>query len=78
MRIPLVHQGGEPDVTVRLQSRFGAAVRELTATRVAARGTTIQVDLPLAPLASGRYSIVFTARNSLGSAVESVDFGVTP
>ena len=78
VRIPLVHQGGEPEVTVRLQSRFGAAVRELTATRMAASGTTIQVDVPLASLASGRYSIVFTARNSLGSAVESVDFGVTP
>lgn len=78
VRIPLIHQGVEPDVTVRLQSRFGAAVRELTATRVAALGTTIQVDVPLAPLASGRYSLVFTARNSLGSAVESVDFGVTP
>ncbi|MEQ1910705.1 MAG: VWA domain-containing protein [Vicinamibacterales bacterium] len=78
VRIPLVHQGGEPEVTVRLQSRFGAAVRELTPTRVAALETAIQVDVPLAPLASGRYSLVFTARNSLGSAVESVDFGVTP
>ena len=78
VRIPLVHQGGEPDVTVRLQSRFCAAVRELTATRVATLGSTIQVDVSLAPLASGRYSLVFTARNSLGSAVESVDFGVTP
>lgn len=78
VRIPLVHEGAEPDVTVRLQSRFGAAIRDLTATRVATIGTTIQVDLPLAPLASGRYALVFSARNSLGSATESVDFGVTP
>ena len=77
VRLPLVHQGSEPIVTVRL-SRFGASVRELTPMPVATLGTTIQVDLPLAPLASGRYSLVFTARNSLGSAVESVDFGVTP
>jgi len=78
VRIPLVHRGGEPDVTARLQSRFGAAVRDLTAMHVAALGTTLQVDVPLAPLASGHYSLVFTARNSLGSAVESVDFAVTP
>ena len=78
VRIPVVHQGGEPEVTVRLQSRFGTRVQELTPTRLTAPGSTIQVDLSLAPLASGRYSLVFTARNNLGTAVESLEFGVTP
>jgi VWFA-related protein len=78
VRIPLINQGGPPQVTVQLQNRFGAAIRQVPATVLASSGTTVQADLPLAPLASGGYTLVFTVRNNLGSAVESVDFGVTP
>lgn len=75
-RVPLVTQGDTPAVSARLQSRFGSPVRDVPA--VVGDAGTVQVSLPLASLASGAYSLVLTARNGLGTAVESVDFGVTP
>lgn len=78
VRIPLTTHGDTPQVSARLQSRFGSPVRDLHATVLSEQGGTVQIALPLASLASGAYSLVLTARNSLGTAVESVDFGVTP
>jgi len=78
VRIPLLAHGDAAAVSARLQSRFGSPVRDLPATVLGEEGQIVQVALPLASLASGAYSLVLTARNSLGSAVESVDFSVTP
>ena len=78
VRIPLVNQGSAPQIGVQLQSRYGSPIRELPMTLLASPGTTVQVDLPLAPMASGTYSLVITARSGLGTVAESIEFGVTP
>lgn len=78
VRIPVVSRGGEPTVTVRLQSRFGAAMRELPVTPVGRMKDVVQVDLPLAALASGGYMLEFAARSDLGSATDRLEFTVTP
>lgn len=78
VRVPLVGSGAVPELTARLHSRFGSPVRDLSATVLAGSSRIVQVELPLASLASGAYAVVFTARDSQGAVVESVDFIVTP
>lgn len=78
VRLPVVSRQGAVTVTARV-SRFGSVVRDLPAV-VTTRGslTTAQVDLPLAPLASGAYAIEWTARDGGTTIAERLDFVVTP
>ena len=77
-RIPVSSGGSVPVVTARLQSRFGAALRELPVSSAPSSTTVFQVDLPLAAFASGGYMLEFSARSSLGSAIDRIEFTVTP
>jgi len=77
-RIPVSTGGAAPVVTARLQSRFGAALRELPVSNAPSSTTVFQVDLPLAAFASGGYMLEFSARSSLGSAIDRIEFTVTP
>jgi VWFA-related protein len=77
-RIPVSSGGSAPAVTARLQSRFGAALRELPVINAPSSTNVFQVDLPLAAFASGGYTLEFSARSSLGSAIERIEFTVTP
>jgi VWFA-related protein len=79
VRIPLITAGDEqPAITVRLQSRFGNPLRDLRVARSATAAGAVQVDLPLASLASGGYMLEFAARGSGAAATERVEFSVTP
>jgi VWFA-related protein len=77
-RLPVVTAGELPTVTARLQSRFGGALRDLPTTTAPDAPRVFQVDLPLAALASGGYAVEFSARGAGGSAVDRVEFTVTP
>jgi VWFA-related protein len=68
----------QPTVTVRLQSRFGSPLRDLHVSSSTVRPGAVQVDLPLAPLASGGYLLEFAARSARGSVTERLEFVVTP
>lgn len=66
-----------PDVSVRL-TRFGAVVRNLALTAISAASNRWQIDLPLAPLAAGRYTLEFEARASTASSIDRVEFEIAP
>jgi len=78
VRIPVMSPDAQPTVGVRLQSRVGGPLRDLEISPAPGSQNLWQVDLPLASLASGGYMLEFTARNSLGSAIDRVEFAVTP
>jgi len=78
VRIPVMSPDAEPTVGVRLQSRVGGPLRDLAISPAPGSQNLWQVDLPLASFASGTYMLEFTARNSLGSAIDRVEFTVTP
>jgi VWFA-related protein len=78
VRVPVISRDGEPTVTVRLQSRFGAAMRDLPVTRVGTMKDAVQVELPLAALASGGYMIEFAAHSATSAVTDRLEFVVTP
>ncbi len=78
VRVPIVNAGGPVDVSARLTSGFGAAMRELTVARPDGAHAYAQVDIPLAGLASGSYAIQFTARGTTGTVVDRIAFNVRP
>ena len=65
-------------VTARLLSRFSRPMGDLVVTRSGTLEDVAQVDVPLAALAAGGYAIEFNARNPLGSALDRLEFIVTP
>jgi hypothetical protein len=78
IRIPVFTTGPAPVVSARLVSGFGGAMRPLIVSPVPSRPTQFQVDVPLAALANGAYTIEWTARTPDGEARESLPFRVTP
>jgi VWFA-related protein len=66
----------EPRVSARLLSAIGGQMRTLDVRSAPAGGS--QVDLPLAGLAAGEYSVEFAAANGASQATETVTFRVTP
>jgi len=77
-RIPVSSGGAPPVVTARLLSRFGAPLRDMPVIIAPSSTTIFQVDLPLAAFASGGYILEFSARNDGASAVDRIEFTVTP
>jgi len=67
--------GAAPLLTARLLNRAGHAVRELTVASSAIGDNTI--DLPLAGLAAGEYSVEVTASGSGNNARDRIGFRVT-
>ncbi|MGC4082326.1 MAG: VWA domain-containing protein [Vicinamibacterales bacterium] len=78
VRVPVIAGAAQPTVTARLNSGFGQTLRALTTADAPGVADVVQVDLPLASLASGRYIVEFTARSGASAAVERVEFVVTP
>lgn len=68
---------GAPEVSGRLRSTLGRAMRDLPVTR--GSGSDLhQIELPLAGLAAGEYTVELVARSGGGEAVQAVTFRVTP
>ena len=77
IRVPAYGSGGQFAVTATLQSRFGKTMRDLGVEAMSTTGV-YQLDLPLAALAAGDYSVEIVAKSSAGQAKEVVNFRVTP
>jgi hypothetical protein len=78
IRMPVFTVAAAPTVTARLLNGAGGAMRELAVSPVPTRPTAYQVDVPLAALATGTYTIEWTARTAGGEATDSLPFRVTP
>jgi hypothetical protein len=68
---------GEPRVAARLLNRVGGEMRILDV-ETTAIADVYQVDVPLAGLAAGEYSVQFSAVSGARETSESVTFRVTP
>jgi hypothetical protein len=68
---------GEPQVSARLLNRVGGEMRTLTV-ETTAIADVYQVDVPLAGLAAGEYSVQFSAASGGRDTSESITFRVTP
>jgi len=77
IRVPAYAPNGAPEVTAKLASKLGSTMRELIV-NPGPRPNTYQIDLPLAGLASGDYSVQFVVKSAEGQAKDSVEFHVTP
>jgi hypothetical protein len=64
-------------VSARLVSKLGSAMRDLSVARGPAPNL-FQIDLPLAGLASGGYTVEFVASSPAGEAKDNLAFRVTP
>ncbi len=76
IRVAAYASQGEPLVSARLLSTIGGEMRDLAVQR--ASDGVHQVDLPLAGLVAGEYSVEFIAADGSRTARESVTFRVTP
>jgi hypothetical protein len=76
IRLPVYTAGAAPEVSARLVSRFGGVMRELAVTRADA-GDWYQVDVPLAGLAMGDYTVEFSASTADGRVNDRVAIRVT-
>jgi VWFA-related protein len=77
IRLPAYAADGSPVVSAQLVSKLGSAMRDLTVVPGPVP-SLYQVDLPLAGLASGGYTVEFVARSPTGEAKDSLAFRVTP
>jgi VWFA-related protein len=77
IRLPVYATAGSPVVSARLVSKLGSAMRDLAVAPGPAPGL-YQIDLPLAGLASGGYTVEFIATSPAGEAKDSLAFRVTP
>jgi VWFA-related protein len=77
IRVPAYASQGAPEVTARLVSVLGAAMRDLAVQRGPA-ADLYQIDLPLAGLVAGEYRVELAARGLGIAATEVVAFRVTP
>jgi VWFA-related protein len=77
IRVPVYAAGGQPQMSGRLLSGLGGAMRDL-AVAPTSSADLYQIDLPLAGLAAGEYAVEIVATGSGAEARESVTFRVTP
>jgi len=78
VRIPVFSTGVKPTVSARLVTSFGSAMRDLVVVPTPSRPNEYQVDVPLAALANGSYTVEWTARTAEGEIHDRVAFRVTP
>jgi len=78
VRIPVFSTGEKPKVSARLVTSFGSAMRDLAVVPTPLRPNEYQVDVPLAALANGSYTVEWTARTAEGEIHDRVAFRVTP
>jgi hypothetical protein len=77
LRVPAYAAGGNPTVTARLMGRTSATIRDLPV-RPAPAPDTFQLDLPLAGLANGDYTIELTVAAGDVQARQAVPFRLVP
>jgi hypothetical protein len=77
IRVPAYAPDGAPQVTATLASRIGSSMRDLPVTP-GSKPNLYQIDLPLAGLASGDYSVQFLVKSPDGQAKDALEFRVTP
>ncbi len=77
IRLPVYADGGHADVSARLVSRAGRAMRTLTAEPGPLAGQQ-QFDLPLAGLPAGEYRLEVTAARDGRAVSDALDFRVVP
>jgi VWFA-related protein len=77
VRVSIFAAEGEPVVTARLLNRLGGEMRPFPVETTANAGV-YQVDVPLAGLAAGEYSVQFLATAGGRQASDRVTFRVTP
>ena len=79
IRVPAYAPGGAPDITARLVNAVGKgqSMRPLTIQPAATPDGRAQIELPLAGLASGDYSVEITAASPAGQATDTLRFRVT-
>ena len=77
IRVPAYAPGAAPALSAHLAGRQGAAMREL-AVGPGPEPDVFQIDLPLAGLAAGEYSVKVTARSPAGEAADQIVFRVVP
>src|SRR5262249_927786 len=75
VRVPAYGQNGPPTITVRLLARGGNVMRELPVETQA--DGTYQVDVPLAGLAPGEYSLELVAQGEGAESKDTLRFRVT-
>lgn len=76
VRVPAYAADGAPSVTARLVSKLGSVMRDLTVAE-GPRPHVYQIDVPLAGLAVGDYSVQFVAKSSAGESRDDLPFRVT-
>jgi VWFA-related protein len=76
IRVPAYAPDGAPAVTARLMNKLGSPMRELTVGE-APKANLYQIDLPLAGLAAGEYSVQFVAKSPAGESRDDLPFRVT-
>jgi hypothetical protein len=77
IRVPVYGRDPSIEVTATLASKLGSAMRSLTATPVPDTWL-YEIDLPLAGLAAGEYSIQIAATGNTGNSHDAVSFRVIP
>jgi VWFA-related protein len=77
VRVGAYAADGQPRVAARLLNRVGGEMRTLDV-ETTAIADVYQVDVPLAGLAAGEYSVRFSATSGARETSESVTFRVTP
>jgi hypothetical protein len=77
IRAPVYAAGGQPQMSARLLSGLGGAMRDL-AVAPTSSADLYQIDLPLAGLAAGEYAVEIVAAGDGATAGETVAFKVTP
>jgi VWFA-related protein len=77
IRVPAYPAAEPPALSATLVSPAGQQMRQLAVESPATPGGSAQVDLPLAGLPPGEYSIAISATSSAGNAKETVAFRVT-
>lgn len=75
VRLPVASPAG-PRVTARLMNAFGGQLRAVPTTTP--HTGVVQVELPLASLASAAYVLEFAATSGSSTALERLEFTVTP
>ena len=77
IRVPAYAPAPAPILTATLVSPAGQAMRQLDVEPSAAPSGLAQIDVPLAGLASGQYSLEVAATSAAGNAKEIIAFRVT-
>jgi VWFA-related protein len=77
VRVPAYAEPGPPELSARLFSRLGGAMRDVPVT-AGPSADLYQTDLPLAGLAAGDYAIEIAVKTAAGASVERVAFRVIP